>query len=318
MRKNQKFFLMPTLSIIIPCYYNEENIPVTSRKLIENEALFDSNVSFEYVLVDDGSKDRTWKKLLLFKQEYPDKVKLIKLAKNTGSFNAILAGLHIATGDINVVLAADLQDPPELIPTMYTHWQNGFKLVIANRQDREESWQQKLFSNTFHFLMKSLALKNVPKGGFDLVMFDKKLRDEIIKIDEKNSNILYLLCWLGYEYVNIPYVRRKCEIGKSKWTTSKKIKMFIDSFIAFSFFPIRAISVLGLLLGVIALLYAFVVIIARITGWIEVEGWTTMMVVLLFVSAFQMIGLGIIGEYVWRGLDASRRRPNFIVEETIK
>lgn len=308
---------MPKLSIIIPCYFNEENIPVTSKKLIENESLFDPDISFEYILVDDGSKDKTWEKLLLFKGDNPGKVKLVKLAKNTGSFNAILAGLHIATGDINVVLAADLQDPPELIPTMYLHWKNGFKLIIANRQDREESWQQKVFSNTFHFLMKKLALKNVPKGGFDLVMFDKRLRDELIKIDEKNSNILYLLCWLGYEYVNIPYTRRKREIGKSRWTTSKKIKMFIDSFIAFSFFPIRAISVLGLFLGIIALLYACVVIIARVTGWIEVEGWTTMMVVLLFVSAFQMIALGIIGEYVWRGLDASRKRPNFIVEETI-
>lgn len=309
---------MPKISIIIPCYYNEGNIPVTSQQLIENESLFERDTSFEYILVDDGSKDRTWEKLLIFKSNYPDKVKLVKLAKNTGSFNAILAGLHVATGDTNVVLAADLQDPPELIPMMYTHWKNGFKLIIANRQDREESITQKIFANTFHFLMKKLALKNVPQGGFDLVMFDEKLRAEIVKIDEKNSNILYLLCWLGYEYINIPYTRRKREIGKSRWTVSKKIKMFIDSFIAFSFFPIRAISVLGLVLGLIALIYAFVVIIARITGWIEVEGWTTMMVVLLFVSSFQMIALGIIGEYVWRTLDASRKRPNFIVEDTIE
>jgi dolichol-phosphate mannosyltransferase len=309
---------MPKISIIIPCYFNEENIPITSKQLIENESLFEKDISFEYILVDDGSKDKTWEKLLAFKVTYPDRVKLVKLAKNTGSFNAILAGLQIATGNTNVILAADLQDPPELIPSMYTHWKNGFKLVIANRQDREESITQKMFSNTFHFLMKKLALKNVPKGGFDLVMFDEKLRAEIVKIDEKNSNILYLLCWLGYEYVNIPYVRRKREVGKSRWTVSKKIKMFIDSFIAFSFFPIRAISVLGLALGLIALLYAFAVIIARITGWIEVEGWTAMMVVLLFVSAFQMIALGIIGEYVWRTLDASRKRPNFIVEDTIE
>jgi dolichol-phosphate mannosyltransferase len=306
---------MPKLSVIIPCYFNEGNIPVTSKQLIENESLFEADTTFEYVLVDDGSKDKTWEKLLAFKTSYPHKVKLVKLAKNTGSFNAILAGLHVATGDTNVVLAADLQDPPELIPSMYTHWKKGFKLVIANRQDREESLKQKIFSNTFHFLIKKLALKNVPKGGFDLVMFDKRLREEVIAIDEKNSNILYLLCWLGYEYVNIPYVRRKRDIGKSRWTTSKKIKMFIDSFIAFSFFPIRAISIIGLVLGLIALLYAFIVIIARITGWIEVEGWTTMMVVILFVSAFQMIALGIIGEYVWRALDASRKRPNFIVED---
>lgn len=309
---------MPKISVIIPCYFNEANIPVTSRQLIENEALFESDTSFEYVCVDDGSKDKTWDKLKEFKKQYPSKVKIVKLATNVGSFNAILAGMHVATGDVNVMLAADLQDPPELIPTMLSHWRKGFKLVIANRKDREESFKQKVFSYTFHYLMKKLALKNIPKGGFDLVLFDKRLREEVIQIDEKNTNILYLLTWLGYEYVNIPYVRRKRELGKSRWTTSKKIKMFIDSFIAFSFFPIRAISALGLLLGFVALLYALFIIFARFTGWIQVEGWTAMMVVLLFVSAFQMIALGIIGEYVWRSLDASRKRPNFIIEDKIE
>jgi dolichol-phosphate mannosyltransferase len=200
---------------------------------------------------------------------------------------------------------------------MLDYWKKGIKLVIANRQDREESLGQKLFSNTFHYLMKNYALKHVPEGGYDLVLFDKQLCQQVAKMNEKNSHTLYLLSWLGYEYVTIPYTRRKREIGKSRWTLQKKIKLFVDSFVGFSFFPLRAISVIGISLGMIAFLYGLFVAIVRITGLIHVEGWSSLMIVLLFVSSFQMVALGIIGEYVWRGLDASRNRPNFIVE-TIK
>jgi dolichol-phosphate mannosyltransferase len=308
---------MPKLSIIIPCYFNEENIPVTAQTLIENERAFDADVEFEYILVDDGSKDNTYEAILAFHKQYPDKVKAVKLASNVGSHNAILAGLHYATGDVCVILAADLQDPPELIPKMYGYWKQGLKLVLANRTDREESFGQRFFATTFHALIKRLALKNVPDGGFDLVLFDKALKDELVKMSEKNTHILYLLVWLGYEYVNIPYVRRKRDIGVSRWTLAKKVKLLIDSFIAFSFFPIRAISFLGLILGLGAFGYGGFVVLARMFGWIPyVQGWSSLMVVFVLVSAFQMMALGIIGEYVWRALDASRKRPNFVVDRT--
>ncbi|MCU0424921.1 MAG: glycosyltransferase family 2 protein [Candidatus Kapabacteria bacterium] len=308
---------MPKLSIIIPCYFNEENIPVTAQTLIANEVLFDSDVEFEYVLVDDGSKDQTYNAILAFREQFTEKVKAVKLAANVGSHNAILAGLHYATGDVCVILAADLQDPPELIPKMYGYWKQGLKLVLANRTDREESFGQRFFATTFHALIKRLALKNVPDGGFDLVLFDKALKNEIVRMSEKNTHILYLLVWLGYEYVNIPYTRRKRDIGVSRWTLSKKIKLLIDSFIAFSFVPIRAISFLGLFLGLAAFGYGGFVVLARMFGWIPyVQGWSSLMVVLMLVSAFQMIALGIIGEYVWRALDSSRSRPNFVVERT--
>jgi polyisoprenyl-phosphate glycosyltransferase len=306
---------MPKLSIIIPCYYNEENIPVTTKELLENEQLFPEDLSFEYVMVDDGSRDGTWKALEKFKEEHPSKVKIIKLAGNVGSYNAILAGMNAATGDVTTVIAADLQDPPELMVKMYDYWRKGIKLVMANRQDREESFGQKLFSNTYHGLMQKLAIKSIPNGGFDYVMFDKQLRQEIVKMNEKNTNTLYLLPWMGFEHVCIPYTRKERKIGKSRWTFQKKIKLFIDSFVSFSYFPLRLLSVTGLLLGFGALLYALFVIIARLSGWINEDGWSTLMVVILFTSSFQMIGLGILGEYVWRGLDASRNRPIYIIEE---
>ncbi|MFQ3575271.1 MAG: glycosyltransferase family 2 protein [Cytophagales bacterium] len=307
---------MNKISIIIPCYFNEENIPVTSQKLIVNELLFDEDVSFEYVMVDDGSKDNTLDKLLEFKSKYPDKVKVIKLAGNVGSYNAIVAGMEYASGDCNVVIAADLQDPPELMVDMYKHWKNGFKLVIGSRSDREETWSEKIFSNTFHYLMKKFAIKNVPSGGFDYVMFDKIIKNEIVNLKERNTNIFYLMTWMGFTYVNIPYVRKEREIGVSRWTLSKKIKLLVDSFVSFSFLPLRFITVSGLLFGFFALIYAIFIIMMKFLGGIAVEGWSAIMIVILVVSSFQMIALGILGEYIWRTLDASKKRPLYFVEKT--
>ena len=161
-------------------------------------------------------------------------------------------------------------------------------------------------------------MPGIPKGGFDFVLFDKQLKDEVVKMDEGNSNCMFLLAWQGFPYVSIPYTRQKREIGKSRWTMRKKIKLFIDSFVSFSFFPVRLISVAGIILGLLAIIYALFILAARISGHINVQGWSTMMIVFLFVSSFQMIALGIIGEYVWRNLDASRKRPNYIVDTVVE
>ena len=308
---------MPKLSVIVPCYFNEENIPVTTRELVANEANFPPEVIFEYVFVNDGSGDDTLGALRRAQALYPNRIRIVNLAGNVGSYNAIVAGMAHATGDCLVVITADLQDPPELMVQMYGHWKRGFKLVIGNRQDREETGLSETMAKTFHWLMKNLALRNIPDGGFDFVFFDRQVATEVLKLHERNSNVFYLMVWLGFAYVNIPYTRYKREIGKSHWTLSKKIKLLIDSLLAFSFVPIRAISVIGLGLGVVALFYGLYVIALRFVSPNEPAGWTTLMVVLLFVSAFQMIALGVIGEYVWRGLDAARKRPLYVVREVI-
>ncbi len=134
-------------------------------------------------------------------------------------------------------------------------------------------------------------------------------------MNEKNTNSLYLLAWLNYDYVSIAYTRRKREIGKSRWTIAKRIKLFIDSFVSFSYLPLRMITIGGLLLGSVTLIYAIYVLFARITGLITVEGWSTLMVVFLLVSSFQAIAIGIIGEYLWRNLEHSRNRPAYVVDE---
>jgi glycosyltransferase involved in cell wall biosynthesis len=309
---------MPKLSIIIPCYFNEQNIPVTAQKLLDNESSFDENLKFEYIFIDDGSGDNTWEALNTFKATQPsDKVKLIKLSGNFGSYNAILAGMKYATGDCNVIMSADLQDPPELMVKMYGHWKNGLKLVIANRTDRKDPFLSKLLAKAFQTVIKKFALKNLPDGGFDFVLFDKQLRDDVVQLDEKNTNTLYLFTWMKYEYITIPYQRREREIGKSRWTFSKKLKLFIDSFVSFSFFPIRLITITGFILGIISMLYAGFIIYNKITGNIAIPGWSGLMVVVLLVSSFQMIALGILGEYIWRTLDASRKRPNYVIDKMV-
>jgi dolichol-phosphate mannosyltransferase len=308
---------MPKLSIIIPCYFNAENIPATGKALIENEKNFSADMVFEYVIVDDGSKDDTIGALKRFQLDNIGKVKIIKLSGNFGSYNAIQAGMRYATGDCNIVISADLQDPVELMPQMVDFWIKGTKLVLANRQERNDSFFTNAFAKHYQKLIKRYALPTLPNGGFDYCLFDKQLREEVVALNEKNTNSLYLLLSLKYPYACIPYVRQKREVGKSRWTLKKKINLFIDSFVSFSYAPLRLITVMGLLCGIITLSYAAFIVVARLSGWIQVEGFTAMMLVFLLVGSFQMIALGIIGEYLWRTLEASRKRPPYVVDEVI-
>jgi dolichol-phosphate mannosyltransferase len=308
---------MAKISIVIPCYYNEGNIPVTSKELIKNEKLFPRDTKFEYVCVDDGSKDKTFDELVRFQAKYPKKVRVIKLAKNFGANSASLCGLSKTSGDCCAILAADLQDPPEILAKMFKYWQKGFKLIVANKAKRQDSFIGAIFSKTYHKLMKTFVLNNAPEGGFDLCLFDKQLKEDILKMEEKNTYLPYLLLWLGYDYISIPFIRKKREIGESQWTFSKKVKSFIDSFVSFTYLPLRLISILGILLSFAAFIYGILIIYARIVNKVPVEGWTSMTIILLFVSSFQMISLGVIGEYIWRTLDATRKRPNYIIDKII-
>lgn len=303
------------ISFIIPCYFNELNIPVTTRALIENEINFPSSTEFEYIFIDDGSKDATLEELIKFREKYVEKVKVIKLTNNFGSFNAIAAGLNYSSGNCNVILSADLQDPVDLIPKMFSYWEKGIKLVIANRNNRQDSLLENIFANIFHFLVRKFAIKNVPKGGFDLVMFDRIILEKIKSINHQNTHIMYLILSLKYDYISIPYTRVKRELGTSKWTLSKKIKLFIDTFVSFSFFPLRLISAIGITLGFSSILYAIFILYNKLIGNIPIEGWTANMIVFLLISSFQMISIGIIGEYLWRNLESTRNRPSYVVDE---
>ena len=303
-------------SIVVPIYYNELNIPHTIPRLKKLQEIL-PEYELEFVFVDDGSKDKSFE-LLLEERKNDQRIKIVKLSKNTGSMSAIQAGLTIATGDCVGIIAADLQDPPELFKDMIDFWNKGKKVVMAVRADREESFSQKLFSNTYYYLMDKFAIKDYPKGGFDFVLIDKQVVKELNQIKEKNTNIMSLIFWLGHEQQTIPYVRKQREYGKSKWTLSKKIKLFIDSFVSFSYVPIRFMSFLGIVFALLGFFYGLFVFFNRIINGVVVEGWTAIIVVLTFSLGIIMMMLGIIGEYLWRILDESRNRPAYIIDEIYK
>ncbi|CAN7723112.1 glycosyltransferase family 2 protein [Paenibacillus sp. LjRoot153] len=308
---------MPTgkkkFSIVVPIYFNSLNIPTTVPRLQNLQELF-PNFELEFIFIDDGSKDNSLDLLLQFKQSDP-RIKIIKLSKNFGSMSAIQAGLHHVTGDCVGIISADLQDPPELFVDMVASWAKGNKVILATRSDREESLSQKVFANSYYFFMDKLALKGYPPGGFDFVLLDKQIVEELNQINEKNTNIMSLIFWLGHDRDSVTYVRQERKLGKSRWTLSKKIKLFVDSFVSFSYAPIRFISVVGFITAFLSFLYGIIVIINAITGVTSLQGWTTIVALVTFLLGLIMIILGIIGEYLWRILDESRKRPSFIIDE---
>jgi glycosyltransferase involved in cell wall biosynthesis len=304
------------LSIVVPVYFNEPNLPDTVPHLLALQSQL-PGYELELVFVDDGSGDGSLRLLKEFQATHPNSIKIVKLARNFGSMAAIQAGFAHATGDCVGMIAADLQDPPELFISMVRHWESGVKAVFAVRADRDESVAQKFFSGLYYRLIRRFAISNYPSGGFDFFLIDRQIVDEVNRIQEKNTNIMSLVFWLGFQYVSIPYVRKRRDKGVSRWTLSKKVKLVIDSFVAFSYVPIRFLSVAGLLFAVAAFAYAGVVLYERFHQGAVVQGWTALMIVLAFTAGLQMMMLGILGEYLWRTLDESRRRPLYVVDEVV-
>lgn len=304
----------PSLSIVVPVYFNELNIPDTVPQLL---ALGDRlpEYDIELVMVDDGSGDRSLELLLECRQQHPANIKVVKLTRNFGTMAAIMAGLGVASGNCVGMISADLQDPPELFADMVRHWETGAKAVFAVRADREEPLLQKAFSNTFYFLMRRLAIRHYPPGGFDFFLLDRQVVAELNRIGDKNTNLMALIFWMGYPHVTIPYIRRRRKKGKSRWTMGKKINLFIDSFVGFSSAPIRILSLAGVVAATLAFVYAGVVLWNRLVHGTPVQGWSSMVILLSFTAGIQMMMLGMLGEYLWRTLEQTRRRPQYLVDE---
>ena len=301
------------ITIIVPVYYNELNLPDTIPQLLAlEEKLY--GYKLELIFVDDGSKDQSLGVLLDYQKRFPNQIKVVKLTRNFGTMAALQAGLTVATGDCIGVIAADLQDPPELFLEMVRHWEQGVKAIFAVRSDREESLIQKAFSNLYYALIRRFAVPGYPAGGFDFFLVDRQVVEEVNKIKEKNTNLMTLVFWLGYQAVFIPYVRRKRVKGESRWTFGKKIKLFVDTFVSFSYFPIRLFSFLGIIYAVISFSYGAFIFFSWLSYGIEVQGWVPMMLVLTFTAGLQMTLLGILGEYLWRTLDEARGRPLFVID----
>ncbi len=309
---------MALVSVVVPVYHNSASLP---DLLVRFQALAKKNPSdhFEFVFVDDGSRDDSFTVLQALALRDP-RVRIIKLSRNFGSTAAILAGLAHARGEAVAAIAADLQDPPEIIDDMLARWRAGSKVIVATRDSRGDPPLTALLAAGFYKLFRRFAIGTMPPGGFDFFLIDRQVCDLINGIKEKNTYLMGLILWLGFAPVVLHYHRQRREnrYGHSMWTLAKKLKYFADSFVAFSYMPVRLASLLGLSLSVLGGLYALSIIIMRLVSGVQVEGWTSLMVVLLLTSGVQLLMTGILGEYLWRNLEEARKRPQVVVEQIVE
>jgi dolichol-phosphate mannosyltransferase len=302
-------------SVVIPVYYNEGSVARTFEKVKQQMDAYNGIQEYEVILVDDGSGDNSFGEMLHLKQQYPDIVKLIKFTRNFGQLAAIKAGYNFAKGNCVINISADLQDPPELITEMLNfHTQQQFEIVVCTREDREESWFRKKTSRMFYKAMQRLTFKNMPEGGFDFTLISKKVADAFNSNFEANNFWQGQILWTGFPVKFIPYKRLKRDSGTSRWTFSKKIKYLLDGIMAYSYFPLRFMAVLGIILFLLGIIYAAVIIFMYFFDDVPFKGWAPIMILVLVLSGIQMLMLGIIGEYLWRTLDQVRGRPPFIIE----
>ena len=274
------------------------------------------HLTYEFVFIDDGSGDDSLKEILEVKAMNPDNVTALKLTRNFGQVAAFMAGYQMAKGRCIINISADLQDPPSLICDMLNaHFNDEFEIVICKRIAREETYFRRKTSKLFYNLMKKLSFKNMPEGGFDFVLISDKVRNIILSQRESNPFWQGQILWTGFPIKWIPYKRLDRTIGVSRWTFSKKFKYLLDGVLSYSYYPLRLMSSLGLITALAGFVYAFIVLVQYFMGGAPFAGWSPIMIVLLVVSGLQMIMLGIIGEYLWRTLDQTRNRGQFIIEQ---
>lgn len=301
------------ISLIVPAFNEQDNLPLLYTRICAVD-WNSRGCDIEIIVIDDHSTDDS--SLVLQKLAKEDsRVKWIRFSKNFGSHQAFAAGVEICSGNAAVLLSADLQDPPEFVLELIEKWFNGYKVVWAVREHRrQESIITQLFSRMYYWLMNRLACMEMPPRGADFLLIDKMIIRLLRLHPEKNTSIIALIQWMGFSQVWIPYTKMPRKSGRSKWTFVKKLKLAIDSFISFSYFPIRFMSVMGIGLSTLGIIYAAFLIVRRIITVCPIEGWTSLICVVLILSGVQLLTLGVLGEYLWRAFDETRRRPRYIIE----
>jgi dolichol-phosphate mannosyltransferase len=302
------------ISIIVPVYFEgslvkiaHERISTEIRKNFEN---------FEIIFVDDGSTDDTFVHLSELAAQNAH-VKVIKFSANAGSHMAIRAGLAHATGDAACFIACDMQEPPYLIHEMFKALHAPYEIVWAVRNTRKDPAIGVLFSKTFYFFARRIVSKNIPPSGASMFLISRKVLDALKQYDERNLTLEGLFATMGFRSNYIKYEREQRLAGKSKWTIGKKIKLFIDFFVAYSYFPIRFVSITGITFALAGFLYAAYIIVRYFMYDDLSPGWPALISILLFGFGITNISLGIIAEYLWRTLDEARKRPKYIIEHKL-
>ena len=300
------------ISVVIPVYKNSGNIAPLVAALEKLSA--ELNHELEAVFVVDGSPDDSYLRLSQALPRAAFRSQLLQLSRNFGSFSAIRAGLEAAKGERFAVMAADLQEPPELIKEFDRELRTGnVDVTIGTRVTRNDPFTSTLFSGLFWGFYRRYVQPEIPPGGVDIFGCTPNVRDQIVRLRENNSSLVGLLFWVGFRRALVPYERREREIGKSAWTFQKKLKYMLDSVFSFTDLPIRILTRIGFFGLCISLFLSLVVVAARRANPIPVPGYAATVLVVTFFGALNCFGLGIIGSYVFRTFENTKFRPNFIV-----
>lgn len=303
---------MKLISICFAVYQNQGALTILYDKIISEVVAVFPQHEFEFIFVNDGSKDQSLQELIDLKKRTGDsRIKIISFSRNFGQMSAILAGWHYAKGDAVINMSADLQDPPAQCVPMIQEWEAGNEIVISYRNSHGTSRAKKVTSRIFYRML----LPNVPPGGFDFALLGRKAMKAINSIKERNRFYQYDILWAGFSVKFIPYEKLERTIGKSQYNFFKRFNNFKIAFINVSYLPLRLMSVLGICFAVAGFLYSISIIYAYFYNGTPFQGWAPIMILLLIIGGLIMLMLGVLGEYIWRIFDEVKQRPVYIVDE---
>lgn len=305
--------MAPSLALVVPIYGNEGSID----DLLHAVEYIAGSVegSFEAIFVVDGSPDRSY---ALLREKLPGctfRAQLASLTRNFGAFPAIRAGLELSRSDLTAVMAADLQEPPELVINFWKQYvQDAYDVAFGVREARNDPMGSKLASTLFWEVYRRLVIKDIPKGGVDIFAVSRDFRERLLRLNEAHSSLLAQLFWLGGKRAFVSYQRRERQHGKSGWTLRKKLRYLSDSVFAFTDLPVRMLTALGLVALVFTALLGVLVVAAKLSGLVAVPGYAGTMLTILFFGALNSLGLGIVGTYAWHAFENTKARPLSILQ----
>jgi glycosyltransferase involved in cell wall biosynthesis len=305
----------PTYTVIAPVKNEEELLAEFHRRTTATmEALGEP---FEIIVVNDGSTDRSLEIMREINARDP-RFKVVNLSRNFGAEPAFSAGLDYASGDAIILIDADLQDPPEVIPELIAEWRKGFEVVYAIRSEREgETWFKTATASFFYRLMDRITSVNVPLDAGTFRLMDRAVVDTLVRMREQNRSMRMLSVWVGFRQTGVSYKRAARSAGTTKYPLKKMLRLTLDNITSFSYLPLQIATYMGFFIALVSVIGIIATIVSRLSGSLAFEGQATTLVSVLFLGGIQLIFLGIIGEYLGRIYDEVRRRPLYIVSEAL-
>jgi len=304
-----------SLSIIVPLF-NEERVINEFYKRTK-KVLHSLNKSHEIFFINDGSIDGTLRMLKQISRS-DNNIKVLSFSRNFGHQLAITAGLDYAKGENIVIIDGDLQDPPELIPEMLKKLKEGYDIVYAQRRNRLGETLFKIFTaNLFYRFLRKMANINIPVDVGDFRAMNRKALEALKRMREHNRFFRGLVSWIGFKQASIQYVRDKRYAGKSKYSFLKMFKLSLDGIVSFSFYPLRFMAYLGFFVSSCAFLYILYILYSKLILHKPIVGWASLMIIVLFLGGIQLIAIGVLGEYIGRAYDEIKRRPLYLVDDTV-